>query len=148
MNTQNPPATNVISARAMWSIAILLGAVLCIVAAATWSGRSPSTGLDHGPVVRERALVFEGTLNGSAVIHDANGTLVADYPSGKAVFISTIVRVIDRERSRRNLPLDAPVHLRQREDGHLSIFDPSTGRTLPIAGYGADNVQAFAALLN
>jgi len=43
--------------------------------------------------------------------------------------------------------LDAPIEVIWRENGRISVYDPSTAWQADLMGFGADNSRAFAMLL-
>jgi putative photosynthetic complex assembly protein len=56
--------------------------------------------------------------------------------------------VIDRERVVNGISGTPPVQVLRRDNGNIAILDPSTGMATELIGYGADNVAAFAKLLD
>lgn len=62
-------------------------------------------------------------------------------------FIVSIVRSLDRDRRRFGVPLDAPYRLIRWDNGQLLFEDPETGTQIELSAFGANNVAAFAALL-
>ncbi|MEM9550582.1 MAG: photosynthetic complex assembly protein PuhC [Pseudomonadota bacterium] len=132
---------------------LIRGAVvmlLVIGAAVTWArvtDRPLEAQAPRGPIEQERTLHLSGTIEGSARVTDENGRVIAEFEPGDAVFISTIARVINRERAKHGADLEAPVQLRLREGNRLALFDPQTGRETELVSFGADNVAAFRRLL-
>ncbi|MEM8692198.1 MAG: photosynthetic complex assembly protein PuhC [Pseudomonadota bacterium] len=100
------------------------------------------------PIVTERAIILYGTPAGHARVEEADGALIVEYPAGKGGFVSTMERVLARERAKNGVDRTSPVILRMREGNHLSLYDPSTGWTAQLNGFGADNVRTFARLLD
>ncbi len=121
---------------------------LVLVSAARITGRPLEAVPPNSPVISERAIFLSGDTSGAALVLDANGSVIADLPGEKGGFIAGVQRVIDRERSRAGLPLDAPVLLQLREGNRLSLTDPSTGWSADLMGFGADNFRSFARLLD
>ncbi|MEM7746752.1 MAG: photosynthetic complex assembly protein PuhC [Pseudomonadota bacterium] len=99
------------------------------------------------PITFERKLYISADLDGAARITDERGAIVAQFGAGEAVFISTISRVIDRERQKKSADPDAPIYLRRRGETRLTIFDPETLRETELSSFGKDNVASFNVLL-
>ena len=95
----------------------------------------------------ERAIFISGNATGAALVLDANGSVIADFPADKGGFVAGIERVIDRERMKIGAEASAPVLLRLREGNRLSIYDPETDWSAELMGFGADNLRTFARLL-
>jgi putative photosynthetic complex assembly protein len=98
-------------------------------------------------VVISRDVVLSGDLAGAARVTAPDGTLIADLSPAEGGFVSGVYRVILRERLKHGVPVDAPVTLNGRDNGRISIHDPSTGWSADLMGFGADNARAFARLL-
>ncbi len=99
------------------------------------------------PVVAERNLILFADMSGAVRVLDTTGTVVADLAPEQGGFISGVGRAVARERGKIGAPADAPIRLVQYADGHLSLYDDQTGWSMQIAGFGADNKAAFAALM-
>lgn len=102
----------------------------------------------NGPVAQERLIRIQGTMGGSAKVHDADGTLIADLDQTKGGFIAGVWRSLNHERAKINADPNGPVRLVRFQDGRLALFDPSTGLRIELMGFGADNTAAFLRLLN
>jgi putative photosynthetic complex assembly protein len=129
----------------------MFGLMAASVALVAWAQLTdhPQLGvLDEAPVVAEREVVLTGNRSGVYTVTDAAGATLAMSSDDRAGFIGVMGRVIDRERGVRGLPLDAPVTVVRRENGNIAILDETTGRHVELIGYGADNVAAFAGLLD
>ncbi|MCU0909913.1 MAG: putative photosynthetic complex assembly protein PuhC [Rhodobacteraceae bacterium] len=132
--------------RAMFALVL---ASLVIVAYARLTDRpleaTPPTGL---AVAKERPILLYGDMSGSARVLDLDGTVIADLDPSQGGFIAGVWRVLQRVRGQAQVALDAPVRLVLWEDGRLSILDDTTGWRAELTGFGADNLDAFARLLN
>jgi putative photosynthetic complex assembly protein len=53
-----------------------------------------------------------------------------------------------QERKRRDIDSKPPFELIARQDGRLTLMDPSTGRTIDLESFGAINAKHFARLLS
>lgn len=127
--------------------ALMLSA-LGIVAFAQLTDRPNVGALYEAPIVAERAIVISGDRTGTYAVHDTDGTLIAMSSDHKAGFIGVIGRVIDRQRDVHNVASDAPLRLVRRENGNVAIIDPTAALSVELIGYGADNVAAFARLID
>ncbi|PUB17422.1 photosynthetic complex assembly protein PuhC [Yoonia sediminilitoris] len=126
----------------------LMFSSLALVAFAQWSGAPQQGVLVEAPVVQSLDIVMTGDRQGTYQVYDTNGALLATSTEDKAGFIGVLGRSIERERSVRSLPLDAPMQVVRRDNGHIAVLDGSTDSVYELIGYGADNVAAFANLLN
>ena len=130
--------------RAMFSLVAL---VLVIVSIATLTGRPPEATPTDAPVIAERAIFLAGDASGAARVLDATGTVIADFPADKGGFIAGVERVIARTRAQAGADPNAPVILQLRQGNRLSLFDPVTGWSAELMGFGASNTRVFARLL-
>lgn len=132
--------------RAMLALVL---ASLAIVAYARLTDRpleaAPPTGV---AVAKERAILLYGDMSGAARVLDLNGSVIADLDPTQGGFISGVWRVLQRERTKNRVALDAPVRLVLWQDGRISILDDTTGWRAELTGFGADNLDAFARLLD
>lgn len=127
--------------------ALMFGAV-AIVGFAQLTGR-PMTGvLVEAPIVQERSVILSGDRSGAYLVTDPDGTVIAASSDEKSGFIGVIGMVIKRERHTLGVTSDAPVRIVRRDNGNIAIIDDTTGLTVELIGYGADNIAAFANLLN
>lgn len=126
----------------------LVGCVLLIVAIASFTDRPVQNTPPVAEVIRERAIFLHGDMSGAARVLDANGTLIADFNAEQGGFVAGVERVIARERAKIKADTDAPVLLQLREGNRLSLFDPVTGWSAELMGFGASNSRVFARLLD
>ncbi len=126
----------------------LMVSTLAIVAYAQWFDVPQRGVLVEAPVVQSLDIVITGDRAGVYQVTDTDGNLLALSSENKAGFIGVMGRVVDRERSVRGIPLHLPMQVVRRENGHVAIIDGETGSVVELIGYGADNVAAFANLLN
>ena len=153
MNTQTQPRIHArqedmvprIMVRIMFGLVLT---ILVIVTVATLTGREPTSQPPVGAVLSERAIYLSGDASGAARVLDADGTVLADFPSDKGGFVAGIERVIARERGLRGLDMSQPVLLQLREGNRLSLTDPATGWSAELMGFGATNSRTFARLLD
>ncbi|MEO0370001.1 MAG: photosynthetic complex assembly protein PuhC [Pseudomonadota bacterium] len=128
-------------------ILVLLGLVLTLVFYASITDRPLVAQPPDGEIVSERIIFLQGTPTGAARILDEEGAVIVQYATGEGGFVSTIDRVIRRERLRNGVPGDGVLHVRMREGGRLSIFDPTIDQEIELESFGRDNIAKFAAIV-
>lgn len=126
----------------------LVAAVLMIVVFATVTDRPIQNTPPVAEIIRERAIFLHGDMSGAARVLDANGTLIADLNAEQGGFVAGVQRVVTRERNKIKADTSAPVLLQLREGNRLSLFDPVTGWSAELMGFGASNSRVFARLLD
>ena len=57
--------------------------------------------------------------------------------------MSTVTKVLERDRKKNGIFENSNVVLRLSQDNRLSIFDPQTEREIDLAGFGQSNIQVF-----
>ncbi|MEO1732724.1 MAG: photosynthetic complex assembly protein PuhC [Pseudomonadota bacterium] len=100
------------------------------------------------PFVRERVVTLTTENNGAAIVRAEDGQVIADIAAGEGGFIATIDRVVRRERTVNRAAQDMPILVRERADGRIVVFDPTTNWSAELNAFGPNNVQAFARLLD
>ena len=126
----------------------LMAASLAIVAFARITDQ-PLRGVPQASaVVQETAITLEGTRNDGVRVLDATGAEIAMSQENRAGFIDVIWVAIKRTRKLEGVTANTPLRLVRRENGHVAIIDPATDWSIELIGYGADNVAAFARLLD
>ena len=123
---------------------VLVVFVLTLVFYASLTDRPLVAQPPDGEILSEKVVRLQGTVTGAARISDEDGAVIAEYAAGEGGFVSTIERVIKRERLRHGVPNDGLLHVRMRKGNRLSVFDPSTGREIEL---GRDNIAKFAAIV-
>ncbi|MEM9060342.1 MAG: photosynthetic complex assembly protein PuhC [Pseudomonadota bacterium] len=141
------PVDNKVSRTLMTAIVVLLSLILAMVATARLLGMEPVAKPASGPILAERVLFLESSIAGEVQVTGQDGETIAHLPDGKGVFISTIHRVVKRERLRFQVDPNGPLHLRRRAGNVLSLYDPLTEQSITLKGFGRDNIAAFAKLL-
>ncbi|WP_208352228.1 photosynthetic complex assembly protein PuhC [Pseudaestuariivita rosea] len=130
--------------RAMFGLTLLC---LLIVVYARLTDRPLEAMPPESALVQERVIVLQGDMSGAAKVTDTEGNLIADLDPAQGGFVSGVYRVLERERTKHRVALDAPVRLVRFENGRLMIFDDTTNWRADLMGFGADNHAAFAKLL-
>lgn len=126
----------------------LMGLSVAIVSYAQLTGR-PNVGvLVEAPVVAERTITLTGDRSGTYVVTDAEGRRLAASDEALGGFYGVIGRVIDRRRQVHGIEGNPHLTIVRRENGNVAVLDPATDFTIELIGYGADNVAAFARLVD
>ncbi len=99
-------------------------------------------------ILKQRAVVLQGSMSGAARVLDADGNVIADLGESEGGFVSGMWRVLQRERAKHRVAPDAPVRLIAWADGRLSLIDDSTGWRAELTGFGRDNLAVFARLMD
>lgn len=99
-------------------------------------------------IVAERSITLEGTSSTGIYVLDEQDQRIAYSSENKAGFIDVIWVVINRERTVQNVDGNPPLRLVRRENGHVAIIDPATDWKIELIGYGQDNIDAFARLID
>lgn len=95
---------------------------------------------------REITLKIEG--NGETLILDEAENILVRYSKEQENFVSTVTKVLERDRKKNGILENSNVVLRLSQDNRLSIFDPQTEREIDLAGFGEVNIQVFYDILN
>ena len=126
----------------------LMAATLALVAFAQLADVPQRGVVNATPVVNQMTVQFVSSREGVSTVYDMDGNAIAGSGDDMMGFIGVIGIVLKRERLVAGLPNDAPVTIIERQNGTYAIEDPLTGWSVELIGYGADNVAAFANLLN
>jgi hypothetical protein len=95
----------------------------------------------------EKEVLLQIGENGETIILDEYGNVLVSYSKEQENFVSTITKVLERDRKKIGIFENSNVFLRLSDDDRLSIFDPQTSREIDLAGFGDGNIQVFFNLL-
>ena len=98
-------------------------------------------------VKAEKEVLLQIGENGETLILDNDGIVLVSYSKGQENFVSTVTKVLERDRKKVGIFENSNVFLRLDENDRLSIFDPQTEREIDLAGFGDGNIQVFFNLL-
>ena len=101
----------------------------------------------NSKIISSKLIYIEQSDDLATKILNENSDILVEYPKGEQSFVSTVLTVINRDRLKRNLDTSGPVILQQKENGRLSIFDPSSEKELDLMGFGQDNILVFRDIL-
>ena len=132
-----------------WSLigmALLVLATIGVAGLARQTGIG-ATGIPESPTVAQVDLRFEDRPDGSVVIRDGAGALLATLAVSTDGFIRGSMRSLTRQRQIAGLGQEQPFRLERRENGRLSLSDPTTGGRIELDAFGPSNSAAFARFL-
>ena len=101
----------------------------------------------NSKIISSKLIYIEQSDDLATKILNENSDILVEYPKGEQSFVSTVLTVINRDRLKGNLDTTGPVILQQKENGRLSIFDPSSQKELDLMGFGEDNILVFRDIL-
>lgn len=101
----------------------------------------------NSKIISSKLIYIEQSDDLATKILNENSDILVEYPKGEQSFVSTVLTVINRDRLKRNLDTTGPVILQKKENGRLSIFDPSSKKELDLMGFGEDNILVFRDIL-
>ena len=99
------------------------------------------------PKISEKRILFDFGENDETLILSSKGDVLVSYSSEQSNFVSTVTKVLKRERKKVGIEENAKVLLRRDENNRLSIYDPETKREIDLAGFGKSNLEVFYDLL-
>jgi putative photosynthetic complex assembly protein len=127
-------------------LALALGAVVMFAAWVIQQSQQMVRYPD-APAALIKQLRFEDRVDGSIAVVDYQTKQQVDVITGEAGFVRGALRTLAQERKRREISSEPPFELIAREDGRLTLADPSTGRMIDLESFGVINSQHFARLL-
>ena len=96
----------------------------------------------------EKEIILKIGENGETLILDQVGNVLLSYSKEEENFVSTVTKVLERDRKKIGVSKNSIVILRLSNSNRISIFDPQTERQIDLAGFGEGNIQVFYDLLN
>ena len=95
----------------------------------------------------EKEILLKIGDDGETQILDDDGNVLVSYSKEQENFVSTVTKVLERDRKKVGIFENSNVFLRLSNKDRLSIFDPQTEREIDLAGFGDANIQIFFNLL-
>ena len=102
---------------------------------------------ETAPKISEKRILFDFGENDETLILSSKGEVLVSYSSEQSNFVSTVTKVLKRERKKVGIEENAEVLLRRDENNRLSIYDPETKKEIDLAGFGGSNLEIFYDLL-
>ena len=96
----------------------------------------------------KRDITLKIGEEGETLILDKAGNVLLSYSKEQENFVSTVTKVLERDRKTNGILKNSNVVLRLSQDNRLSIYDPQTEREIDLAGFGEGNIQVFYDILN
>ena len=112
------------------------------------SGIQPYSISDGLNIKAKRAITLKIGEAGETLILDKAGNVLLSYSKEQENFVSTVTKVLERDRKTNGILKNSNVVLRLSQDNRLSIYDPQTEREIDLAGFGESNIQVFYDILN
>lgn len=126
----------------------LMAISLALVSFAQLTDQPQRGVVKHSEVVQSLSVTLEGSRNAGIAVLDATGAEIARSDLNKSGFIDVIWVSVSRARKVNGVVGNPPLNVVRRANGHTAIIDPATNWSIELIGYGADNVAAFARLLD
>ena len=95
-----------------------------------------------------RSLRFFDEEDGTVRVEDAfSQEVIASFGPGTGGFVRSSVRSLVHQRRINGIGRATPFELIEWDNGELTLRDTTTGSTVELASFGADNRAVFAAML-
>lgn len=130
---------------AMFSLMVLTTA---IAAFAVYTDQPKVGQVPDSAVVQSAQIILHPEAGGIYSVVAPDGTALGLSSDARDGFVGVIGRLVERTRGGAAADMTRPITVNRHDNGAVSLHDPVTGRTFHLAGYGADNVAAFAQYLN
>ena len=121
--------------------------LIAFVAVFRMSDLSPYSIPKQLDIKAEKEVLLQIGENGDTIILDEYGNVLVSYSKEQENFVSTVTKVLERDRKKVGIFENSNVLLRLSYNDRLSIFDPQTEREIDLAGFGEANIQIFFNLL-
>ena len=98
--------------------------------------------------VSTRALAFFDESDGTVRVEDAETQApIVSFGPGTGGFVRSSVRSLVHQRRIKGIGRETPFDLIEWDNGELTLLDSTTGGTVELASFGADNRKVFADML-
>ena len=145
---------NILTKKLNWNLSLPLIIICFLVLLITFvavfriSDLRPFTISEQINIKVEREIALEIGEEGETLILDEAGNVLLSYSKEQENFVSTVTKVLERDRKKNGISRNSNVVLRLSQDNRLSIYDPQTEREIDLAGFGQSNIQVFYDILN
>jgi len=129
-------------------LVVLVLASLAFAAYARLTDRPLASTPPKAAIAEEVSVRLDSRIAaGEVTVRSTAGDVIAELGQDGGGFVSTIHRVILRERAKRGADGGAAIRIRAFENGRMGVYDPATDLAIDLMGYGPDNVAVFATLI-
>lgn len=98
--------------------------------------------------IGNRSLYFFDEADGTVRVEDAlSGEEIASFGPGTGGFVRSTARSLVHQRRINGIGRDTPFELIEWDNGELTLLDTTTGSTVELAAFGANNRAVYAAML-
>ena len=102
----------------------------------------------NSKIISSKLIYIEQSDDLATKILNENSDILVEYSKGEQSFVSTVLTVINRDRLKRNLDKSGPLVLQKKDNGRISIFDPSSEKEVDLMAFGEDNILVFRDILD
>ena len=140
---------NILTKKLFFKLSLPLLIVFCLILLVAFvgvfqiSGSRPYSISEQSNIKAEKEIALEFGKKGQTLILDEVGNLLLSYSKDQENFVSTVTKVLQRDRKKNGISKNSNVVLRLSESNRLSIYDPQTEREIDLAGFGEGNIQVF-----
>jgi putative photosynthetic complex assembly protein len=140
-------AVRMVPRGALLGAAALIGFSLVVASLGRLTGVG-TVHTDYARTVQTMSFRFEDRTDGGiSVIAPETGAAIGVVPAGVDGFVRTVLRSLAFDRQRHGVGAGPAFIIAKWADGHSTIDDPTTGRRVDLAAFGAANMQAFQHLV-
>ena len=130
-----------------WLVPIAMVASIVIVIGFQTLNFEPLNTPADTPIISSKLIYIVKSDDLSTQILDENSIILVEYPKGKETFVSTLLTVINRDRTKKNIDKARPVVLQEKDDGRIGVFDPASQEEIDLMAFGEDNIIIFRDIL-
>ncbi|MEL7188148.1 MAG: photosynthetic complex assembly protein PuhC [Pseudomonadota bacterium] len=99
--------------------------------------------------IATRNIQFFDVEGGMVRVEDADtGAVIGEYDRGTGGFVRQTGRALVHQRRIRGIGAETGFELVEWDNGALTLLDHTTGRSIELASFGADNRKIFADMLH
>ena len=136
------------SFKPQWLVpAVMLASIIFVIGFQVFNFE-PINVSPNSTIISSKLIYIEQSDDLETRILNENGAILVEYPKDKETFVSTILRVINRDRIKRNIDKSGPLILQKKDNGRISIFDPSSEKEVDLMAFGEDNILVFRDILD
>ena len=135
------------SVKPQWLVPAVMVASIIFVIGFQVFNFEPINVSPNSTIISSKLIYIEQSDDLETRILNENGAILVEYPKDKETFVSTILRVINRDRIKRNIDKSGPLILQKKDNGRISIFDPSSEKEVDLMAFGEDNILVFRDIL-